>query len=88
LEAFVRIFLGDELMRISPENVVKCEIKMSPTPMRKAFHEFLNEQKDCLTNWEENNWSYFYAADSKTAQKLVTDFEAHYIINKLKAEND
>jgi len=75
-------------MRISPENVVKCEIKMSPTPMRKAFHEFLNEQKECIANWEENNWSYFYVSDSKTAQKLVTDFEAYYIINKLKTEND
>lgn len=56
--------------------------------MRKAFHEFLNEQKECIANWEENNWSYFYVSDSKTAQKLVTDFEAYYIINKLKTEND
>ncbi len=75
------------MMRISPENVVKCEIKMSPKPMRHAFHEYLSQQPECIKNWEENNWSYFYAPDSKTAHRLVTDFEAYYIIKKTQEEN-
>lgn len=71
-------------MRITAETIYKVEIFMATKYLKEHLIEFLATKPQVIKYWEERGWSMFYVTSGEEAKSIMMEFEAIYIYNTVK----